>query len=76
MKLFFKLTFIIILGITIMAKTTTINLTELTKQLPGEISGWKKSSEETFKWKIYHDGTLGSTLLKEGFVQIIALLHH
>lgn len=37
-----------ILGITIMAKTTTINLTELDKQLPGEINGWKKSAEETF----------------------------
>lgn len=48
MKLFFKLAFIIILGITIMAKTTTINLTELSKQLPGEISGWKKSAKGTF----------------------------
>ena len=48
MKLFLKLMFIIILGITIMAKSTTINLTELTKNLPGEISGWKKSTEETF----------------------------
>ena len=48
MKLFFKLTFIIILGMTIMAKTTTINLTELAKQLPGEISGWKKSAKGTF----------------------------
>ena len=33
---------------TIMAKTTTINLTELAKQLPGEISGWKKSVKGTF----------------------------
>jgi hypothetical protein len=31
-----------------MANTTTINLTELSNQLPGEISGWKKSAERTF----------------------------
>jgi hypothetical protein len=31
-----------------MAKTTTINLTELSEQLPGEISGWKKSAKGTF----------------------------
>jgi hypothetical protein len=54
MKLFFKLMFVIILGITIMAKTTTISLTELTKQLPGEINGWKKSAEET----LYTPGNL------------------
>ncbi len=48
MKLFFKLMFIIILGMTIMAKTTTINLTELAEQLPGEISGWNKSAKGTF----------------------------
>ena len=48
MKLFFKLTLVIILGITIMAKTTTINLTELAEQLPGEVNGWKKSAQGTF----------------------------
>ncbi len=34
------------LGMAIMAKTT--DLTELSKQLPAEINGWKKSAETTF----------------------------
>jgi hypothetical protein len=54
MKLLFKLTFIFILGMTMMAKTTTISLKELSKQLPGEINGWKKSIKETF----YNPGNL------------------
>jgi hypothetical protein len=46
MKLFFRIICILTLGMTIMAKT--IDLKELSAQLPTEIDGWKKSAEETF----------------------------